>query len=564
MDGAIFQQETNQKLRLVYDYLLRADPTNTDLKHQSEKLGVDKNRYCEKIVKQWEQRVQPIHTEYSIRELNSAYLASIDAHQASDILTNRTTSSLGQRDWVIKNSSNWVGYSLEDGSYLQQKILFQGKLNFEESYAALCVTEPESQSCNLLWSLQRLIKAGSDNCLSNEAWVCLFLNFCKKHMPSSYTTLSRYSDDADRLVRQLISHVNPDLEVNRCRATMSKLCRRPGEPLQLVLYRLKSIWELCLSIIWPNLSEQTAQIRSDAYACASAKFFVTPATLQQIEQYTIRTQQAGDQITVHKICQLAMLFEAQNKDKMITETRYLPESATRMEQNPSMASNVEQLQITKAFVRQGRSRTPRRNSKNGSKNFVSRSRSTSKNSGGSDNYRKVKRFTSPNTNRVFKKTNNKNYYSARSNSRGNYSRANSASSRDRYKSPDSGKKYYRSRSGNHYRPRSYSNGRSGSRNGTRQNKVKCLRCHSTNHSSGNCPTYSYYKGPPCNICGALHETGKHKNRRFSKSRSPSASRQKPVRQNAVEIAPAPQPQTQTGISMADVVEVFRKNPTLQN
>ena len=66
MDGAIFQQETNQKLRLLYDVLLRADPTNTDLRHQSEKLGVDKSRYCEKIVRQWENRTQPIHDEYSI------------------------------------------------------------------------------------------------------------------------------------------------------------------------------------------------------------------------------------------------------------------------------------------------------------------------------------------------------------------------------------------------------------------------------------------------------------------------------------------------------------------
>ena len=132
------------------------------------------------------------------------------------------------------------------------------------------------------------------------------------------------------------------------------------------------------------MTEETAQIRSDAYSCASAKYFVSPGTLQQIEQFTIRTQQAGDQITVHKICQLAMLFEAQNKDKMITETRFLPESATRMEQNPSMASNVEQLQITKAFVRQGRERTPRRQSMSGSGNFVTRSRSTSKNSGGTE------------------------------------------------------------------------------------------------------------------------------------------------------------------------------------
>ena len=141
--------------------------------------------------------------------MNSEYLSRIDSHLANDALTNRTTTNLGQRDWIIKNSNAWTGYCAESGSYLQEKILFEGKLNFEETYMALCVTEPESGSCNLLWSLQRLISAGSSNCLSNDAWVTLFLNFAKKFMPSSYTTLSRYSNNLDRLVRQLISCVNP-------------------------------------------------------------------------------------------------------------------------------------------------------------------------------------------------------------------------------------------------------------------------------------------------------------------------------------------------------------------
>ena len=249
MDGTIHQLETDAKLRQIYDHLLRADPTNVNLRRESEKLGVDKSRFCEKLITQWESRVQPIHDEYSIREMNSEYLSRIDSHLANDALTNRTTTNLGQRDWIIKNSNAWTGYCAETGSYLEEKILFEGKLNFEETYMALCVTEPESGSCNLLWSLQRLISAGSANCLSNDAWVTLFLNYAKKFMPSSYTTLSRYSNNSDRLVRQLISCVNPDLEINRCRATMSQICRKVGEPLQLPLYRLKSVWEICLSII---------------------------------------------------------------------------------------------------------------------------------------------------------------------------------------------------------------------------------------------------------------------------------------------------------------------------
>ena len=95
MDGTIHQIETDAKLRQIYDHLLRSDPTNVDLRRESEKLGVDKSRFCEKLNTQWESRVQPIHDEYSIREMNSECLSRIDSHLAKDALTNRITTNLG-------------------------------------------------------------------------------------------------------------------------------------------------------------------------------------------------------------------------------------------------------------------------------------------------------------------------------------------------------------------------------------------------------------------------------------------------------------------------------------
>ena len=121
MDGTIHQIETDAKLRQIYEHLLRSDPTNVELRRESEKLGVDKSRFCEKLITQWESRVQPIHNEYSIQEINSEYLSRIDSHLENDALTNRTMTNLGQRDWIIKNSNAWTGYCAESSSYLEEK-----------------------------------------------------------------------------------------------------------------------------------------------------------------------------------------------------------------------------------------------------------------------------------------------------------------------------------------------------------------------------------------------------------------------------------------------------------
>ena len=109
-------------------------------------------------------------------EERMAYLMFIDD------LQDRTSARMSPWDWVVKEGNRWVGFDPEIGDYLQEPIRFDADLQFEKYYEALIISDKESGSCNLIWSIKKLIKEGGDNGLSDKNWISLWLQFSKKYM----------------------------------------------------------------------------------------------------------------------------------------------------------------------------------------------------------------------------------------------------------------------------------------------------------------------------------------------------------------------------------------------
>ena len=83
------------------------------------------------------------------------------------------------------------------------------------------VSDRESGSCNLIWSVKKLIDRGGASCLSDANWIALWLQFSKKYMASAYSNLSRYSDNLEVLFKTLVTNINADEELSKLRASMS-------------------------------------------------------------------------------------------------------------------------------------------------------------------------------------------------------------------------------------------------------------------------------------------------------------------------------------------------------
>merc|ERR1712105_327464 len=183
-------------------------------------------------------------------------------------------------------------------------------------------------------------------CLSTENWISLWLQFSHKYMTSSYTTISRYSDDLERLFLTMVANVNADEEIGKLRSTMARLHRKPGEQIQVSLYKLKSYYEVLLGITFPQLDNETAVIRADNYSANSSKHFVTSNTSAVINRYIGYKIQKGEVINVMGVCQVISAHENTTPTDAIQTVLYLPEIATRLDTQMSSAKNVEELVIT--------------------------------------------------------------------------------------------------------------------------------------------------------------------------------------------------------------------------
>ena len=378
-------------------------------------------------------------------------------------------------------------------------------------------------------------------------------------MPSSYTTLSRYSDDLETLFLALVTNVNADEELGKLRSTMARLHRKPGEQIQVALYKLKSYCELLLGISFPQLDSETATIRADNYSANSSKYFVSSNTATVINRYIGYKIQKGEAVNVMGVCQVIAAHENTTTSDAIQTVMYLPEIATRLDTQMSSAKNVEELVITSTNFERGRGVSPKQNGTNykndrsgyrspGGTNYKQRGRSANRagfRSPGGTNYKHRGRsantsgFQSPGGTNYTPRGRSANRSGFRS--PGGTSYRPRSSSAGRYQSPG-GRKYQRSPGGSMWR-KSPGPGNRGPPQ--QQQPQHCVRCGDP-HPSGDCPHYAYYRGPPCSECNLQHATSSHKKRRSNSYNRTKQQASSIVQQHQTEIVQTEVPNDNLG------------------
>ena len=193
MHSALHDLELSDNMQTLYKILLKTHPDNEEIQKELGKLTNNKDTYINQLITQWNGRSQSLYTEIDIKKLCSSYYANVQDNAVVDGLQNRTKCKMDSRSWVIKTDSLWRGWSPEDSQYFVDPILFEGEIKFDKYYEQLVVSDKDSGSVNLIWTIRKLIKRGSASCLSDENWISLFLQFGRKYMPTSYPTLARYS-----------------------------------------------------------------------------------------------------------------------------------------------------------------------------------------------------------------------------------------------------------------------------------------------------------------------------------------------------------------------------------
>ena len=174
--------ENHENWQTLYKILAAQNPTDPDIQRELGRLSNNKDTYISQLQVEWDSRPIPLYTQADIKKLCSNYYAREADNAVLDELQDRPSARMSSRDWVVKDGNIWRGYDPEMGDYLEQPIRFDADIQFEQYYEPLVISDKESGSCNLIWSIRKLIKEGGDCCLSDKNWIALWLQFSKKYM----------------------------------------------------------------------------------------------------------------------------------------------------------------------------------------------------------------------------------------------------------------------------------------------------------------------------------------------------------------------------------------------
>ena len=506
--------ENHEQWSQLYKILAEAHPTNQSIQNELGKLANNKETHLSQLKTAWDRKPVPLYGQEDIKRLNTAFYARDQSDGVLDEMLERVVGHMDPRDWVIKDTAQWRGFDAENGTYHDNPIRFDGDLPYTKVYEPLIVWDKESGSCNLIWSIRKLIKEGGANALSSRNWIALWLHFSQKHMNSTYHNLSRYSDDLETLFSTLITNINVDEELAKLRAAMSKLHRDPKMPLQCPLYKLKSSYELLLGINFPLMDQEEILTKSDSYSVNCAKYFISRNTNLALESYIQLKLTKGEKLNVILVCQLVQRHESTVTSDQIQATMFLPEHCCRLDTSLVTATNTEQLFIQAAEFQRGRNRNFSGNrqssSQRGSQQRNGSRRRFFRSPGGSFRPKSPRRQSqSPGKNSYQKSS------SGQSGRKSSHQRMISKHGRRYSRSPGGKTWFVSSRSTT---PKSNYNQDNRGRSGNPATNPNCMRCGGS-HLSSDCRLYTFWSGDPCLKCGKMHATQAHRNRSTSITRA---------------------------------------------
>ena len=78
---------------------------------------------------------------------------------------------------------------------------------------------------NLVQSFTNLIEQGEKNGLCGDNWKALWLMLSEKHLKDAHSDISRFTDDLEGLVREILNQINSENEVCKLRNVLMKITR---------------------------------------------------------------------------------------------------------------------------------------------------------------------------------------------------------------------------------------------------------------------------------------------------------------------------------------------------
>ena len=152
-------QYCNQKnYENILNLLTEALPDNPEIQTRLDSLITKKSSYIKKLLRKWIKRYIPIYSEKDIRELNLEFLSN-KIRNIGDRFTRgfEAQCNTDSKSWILKQSSSWLGWNPDRNEYFSEPIVFGGNLDFERHFENLVISDGQSNSINLIWTIQNFL-----------------------------------------------------------------------------------------------------------------------------------------------------------------------------------------------------------------------------------------------------------------------------------------------------------------------------------------------------------------------------------------------------------------------
>ena len=107
----------------------------------------------------------------------------------------------------------------------------------------------------------------------------------EKHLKDAHSAISRFTDDLEGLVREILNQINSENEVCKLRNALMKITRSTTESVATVLGTIKSIYVFIYRIRFPNLDQVAIDRKCESHALSCLHRLISTESNNLFQQY---------------------------------------------------------------------------------------------------------------------------------------------------------------------------------------------------------------------------------------------------------------------------------------
>ena len=358
-------------------------PDNHGLVNAIKDLTPKNNLLINALIEHWSLREKPTVSEKDVIRQNLAYQSK---QQRAFNLAGRemdTNDLVNEKRWILKNNDAWFGWIPEHQEYTSKPLIYGGDLDYNKVFERKVLRYQVSGTINLNRTMRKFLESFNSMGLSDEQICEILLELCKKHVSHQYSSLARHTNNAAKLWLELASSLNNDVEESKVRKAICGISRKVGEPINLALFDIKSLYDQLLDLTHPGLDPEAHDMKATKHACKCIEFLVSKGVKQLFETYQRDKVIHDEEINLVELVNMITTQENMKDEYKITQTMYLPPGCANLDIQPDVRVSTEHV-----LVMQNEAWKNKKNDRRDTDYRDPRSRSSSASRDRRDNYSK--------------------------------------------------------------------------------------------------------------------------------------------------------------------------------